>query len=383
MNASLESVPAADASQLGRSRASRRRARRRPGVPGDMSLHHGGSCRPAHRLAPRRPRECAGGLALGGISAHRRVCAPKTAAGLVERDRRTRHARSIPTRFRVLSIDYLGGSGESTGPDRRSAFPSISSYDQADALVAAARSPRHQVAARHCRRLVRRHGRAGLRRAVSGARRTTGRHQRRGSCRIPWPPPGAACSAVSCACGSRRGQPAATAWSWRARWPCPPIAAPRNSRRAFAAAPRWIRRGASCSRWRNTCFARGATTRRGTLPESFLCLSESIDLHSVDATRILRADRSGRRARGPARAAGRHARAGRAAARRAACTRFPRCIGHDAFLKEAEQLRPILADRTPGDVRHEPTRPKFTTTRRARRAGVRRHHRAPSCRRST
>jgi homoserine O-acetyltransferase len=39
-------------------------------------------------------------------------------------------------RFRVLSFDYLGGSAETTGPEgATSSFPNISTYDQAELLV--------------------------------------------------------------------------------------------------------------------------------------------------------------------------------------------------------------------------------------------------------
>jgi homoserine O-acetyltransferase len=38
------------------------------------------------------------------------------------------------TRLRVLGIDYLGASGQSTGPSAGGSFPSLSSYDQAEAL---------------------------------------------------------------------------------------------------------------------------------------------------------------------------------------------------------------------------------------------------------
>ena len=35
----------------------------------------------------------------------------------------------------VLGMDYIGGSGSSTGPAAGGSFPSISSYDQADAIA--------------------------------------------------------------------------------------------------------------------------------------------------------------------------------------------------------------------------------------------------------
>ena len=73
--------------------------------------------------------------------------------------------------------------------------------------------------------------------------------------------------------------------------------------------------------------ARGRDYAARNRPESFICLSESIDLHQVDASAHRRAHRSGGRARGPARAHRRHARADRAPAGCAACTNFPRCWG--------------------------------------------------------
>lgn len=112
-------------------------------LPVPFALHLGGqldSPRLAWRLAgdPRLPMV----LAVGGISAHRRVCD--------EQDPRSGwwHEVAGPgraldtTRCCVLGIDYLGGSGESTGPPTPSAAapgdpavaPSISSYDQAEAL---------------------------------------------------------------------------------------------------------------------------------------------------------------------------------------------------------------------------------------------------------
>jgi homoserine O-acetyltransferase len=69
---------------------------------------------------------------LGGISAHRVVGAEKgwwpemVGSGLGVDTRR----------YRVLGIDYLGGRGGSTTPAEGQSFPPISSYDQASALKA-------------------------------------------------------------------------------------------------------------------------------------------------------------------------------------------------------------------------------------------------------
>lgn len=87
-------------------------------------------------------------VALGGISAGRHVtsCAIDPTPGWWEPI--VGAGRAIDTtRFRVLSLDYLGGSGRTTGPLRpavwrrdgcgaRAPFPSIDTRDQARALVA-------------------------------------------------------------------------------------------------------------------------------------------------------------------------------------------------------------------------------------------------------
>ena len=105
-------------------------------MPGGVHLHHGGrlpDVRIAWRLAgaANAPVVCA----LGGISAHRRVC-------LTEQPRQgwwsevVGPGRPLDTeRCRVLSFDFLGGSGESTGPRPGESFPSISTYDQAEVLA--------------------------------------------------------------------------------------------------------------------------------------------------------------------------------------------------------------------------------------------------------
>ncbi len=102
-------------------------------VPGEFLLHFGGRLRGV-RVAWRL--EGADGapvvVALGGISAHRRIFAPD--------DRRAGWwpelaGPGLPLdsdRFRLLGIDYLGGSGASTGPGPGQLdFPAIDARDQA------------------------------------------------------------------------------------------------------------------------------------------------------------------------------------------------------------------------------------------------------------
>jgi homoserine O-acetyltransferase/O-succinyltransferase len=105
-------------------------------IPGEIALYHGGALESAciawRIVGPSAaPVVCA----LGGISAHRRVCGTEN-----PRDSWWTEivgpGRALDVdRFRVLSFDFLGGSGESSGPAPGQPFPSVSSYDQAEALA--------------------------------------------------------------------------------------------------------------------------------------------------------------------------------------------------------------------------------------------------------
>jgi homoserine O-acetyltransferase len=100
-----------------------------------LPLHFGGELRRV-RVAWRLVGDPAAPViaALGGISAGRAV---------VDTDKDKGWWGDIigPSRaldssnYRILGIDFLGGSGESTGPERgQTDFPSISAYDQAEAI---------------------------------------------------------------------------------------------------------------------------------------------------------------------------------------------------------------------------------------------------------
>jgi len=72
---------------------------------------------------------------LGGISAGRHVyaAAPGEAGWW---DDMVGPGKPLDTdRYRVLGMDFLGGSHRSTGPVRGTEFPSVSAFDQADCLV--------------------------------------------------------------------------------------------------------------------------------------------------------------------------------------------------------------------------------------------------------
>jgi homoserine O-acetyltransferase len=73
--------------------------------------------------------------AMGGIWCHRRLFEPQDPQAGCWREV-VGPGRPLDSRsWRILSFDYLGGSGDSTGPKPGEAFPSISTYDQAEALA--------------------------------------------------------------------------------------------------------------------------------------------------------------------------------------------------------------------------------------------------------
>ena len=81
-------------------------------------------------------------VVLGGISAHRRVCAvePENTYGRGWWESQCGANKVLDTtRFRLLGVDWLGGCDASTGPRsdawQESEFPSISTADQARALL--------------------------------------------------------------------------------------------------------------------------------------------------------------------------------------------------------------------------------------------------------
>ena len=323
-------------------------------IPGEMAPHHGGrltGVRLAWRMVGRAnaPVVCA----LGGISASRRVCLSEEARGSDSSETAHRYRersgwwseiagpdRPLDTdRYRVLSFDYLGGSGETTGPRASETFPSISSYDQAELLL----------------RLLNHLGIKALRAIAGGSYG--------GMVALAFGelyPERVGRLIVLCA--ADRPHPLATAWrsvqreivritlesgraadglklaralamstyrsgeEFGARFAGPPAL---ESDRFVFPVERYL-------------MARGSAYAARHRPESFLCLSESIDLHRVDADRIFVptlavavredqlvpvADVRGMVAR---------LRAGR-------FHEISSIYGHDAFLKESQQLRAVIA----------------------------------------
>lgn len=309
-------------------------------IPGDISLYHGGrlsNIRIAWRLVgpTTAPVVCA----LGGISANRRVC--------LADDPRQEWWSQIAgpdrpldvNRFRILSFDYLGGSGESTGPESGTPFPSISSYDQADALL----------------RVLDHLGIRSLH-AIAG---------------------GSYGGMVALAFGelhpervghlliigaSDRAHPMATAWRsvqrQVVRFAVDCGRAKDGLQLARALAMSTYRSSEEFSARFNGLpaldgerfvfpvesylFSRGGDYASRYRPESFLCLSESIDLHRVDASRVFVPTTA---------VAVREDQLVPLGDMRAMVARLPvarlhelsSIYGHDAFLKETEQLRRIFA----------------------------------------
>lgn len=307
-------------------------------VAAGLNLQHGGrlgQVQIAWRLAGAAgaPVVCA----LGGISAGRYVTlcqAPHTPwwsevvgpGGALDTDS-----------VRVLSFDYLGGSGESTAPIPGGTFPSISSYDQADALAAlldhlgiacltaiAGGSYGGMVGLAFAERYPER-----VRRllAIGAPDRshplaTAWRSVQRGMVRFA-----AACGQPQEGLKLARALAMATYRSpeeFAARF-----AGPARSDAGFVFPVE------------EYLFARGAEYATRYRAESFLCLSESIDLHRVDAARVfvpvdvvaVREDQLVPLADL------------RALAARLPCGHLHEIssiYGHDAFLKESQQLRAIF-----------------------------------------
>jgi homoserine O-acetyltransferase/O-succinyltransferase len=98
-----------------------------------FELHYGDAL-PDARMAFRLVGNEAGPVVavLGGISAHRIVCGLPGEGWWPEM---VGPGLGVDTRqYLVLGIDYIGGRGESSTPEVGGAFPPISSYDQARAL---------------------------------------------------------------------------------------------------------------------------------------------------------------------------------------------------------------------------------------------------------
>ncbi len=308
-------------------------------LPAPLPLRHGGvlaGARLGWRLQGAHDAPVV--VALGGISAHRRVFDPDDPRAGWWPELAGPGLALDCRRVRVLGIDFLGGSGTSSGPAPGQAFPSLASADQADALL----------------QLLDHLGVARLRAIVGAsyggmvALAFGERH-------------GARVEQLLVISAADRTHPMATAWRSVQRRIVRSLAALGDP-----AAGLELARALAMTTYRSPAefaerftgpavraegrfefpveqylFARGRAFAARYRPESFLCLSESIDLHAVDATRIACPTRV---------IAVREDLLVPAADLRALAARLPRgtlfelssLYGHDAFLKEASQLAPLF-----------------------------------------
>jgi len=309
-------------------------------VPGEVALYHGGKLagiQIAWRMAgpANAPVVCA----LGGISAHRRVC-------LTEDPRQSWWSQIVgperaldSNRYRILSFDYLGGSAESSGPHAGEAFPNISSYDQAEVLL---RLLNH-LSLKSLRAIAGGSygGMVGLAFAQRYPERVghlivIGAADRANPMATGWRSVQRRIVQFAMECGrDKDGLQLARALAmttyrsaeeFTARFNGPPT-----------------RQGESFEfPVEQYLFARGGDYAARYRPESFLCLSESIDLHRVDASSVFVPTSA---------IAVREDQLVPLADIRAMVARLPAgrlheissVYGHDAFLKESEQLRSIFA----------------------------------------
>ncbi len=284
-------------------------------------------------------------LALGGISASRDVFEPDAPKSGWWREVVGPGRALDANRYSVLGMDYFGGSGSSSGPNSESAsgttpqvFPSISSFDQVEAaralldhlginqlgaivgasyggMVALAFGERYPT---RVQRLIVISA-ADIAHPMATAWRSVQRNVARLGIKH-----GCATEALELA----RALAMSTYRSpeeFAARFRAPPRL--ESNQHRFAVEEYLI--------------ARGRDYAARNRPESFICLSESIDLHHVDATRIkVRTEV----------VAVREDQLVPLADMRAMTARLPNArlheisslLGHDAFLKEAEQLKQVF-----------------------------------------
>lgn len=307
-------------------------------IPGAFKLHFGGQLdgvRVAWRMVGSDGPLVA---TLGGISAGR--CVTGTSPKGWWSEIVGPGAALDSDRCRVLGFDFLGGSGETTGPrSGQAAFPSISAFDQAQLL----------------QQLLEHLGVAALQAIVGasyGGMVALAFAER-------WPERVRHIIVISAA---DRSHPMATAWRsvQRAtvRYALKKNDGPEGLRLARALAMATYRSAEEFAQRfdgepvridgrfefpvESYLLARGDAYAASYLPEAFICLSESIDLHRVDASNIRvpatlvavredqlvpLADMQALQARlaGPAQ-----------------LVEISSLYGHDAFLKESSALRPIF-----------------------------------------
>lgn len=308
-------------------------------LEGVWPLHHGGrlsGARIAWRLTG--PNEAPIVCALGGIWCDRALFDPQDSRQGCWREIVGPGRPLDAARLRILSFDYLGGRGGSSAPESGSVFPSISTYDQAEAL----RRVLHHLKIPSVRAIV--GGSYGGMVALAFAER--------------YPEQVSSLLIVSAA---DRPHPMAIAWHSIQRHivrfaieggrgqeglmlaraiGMSLYRSPEEFAARFAGLP--SQQGGQFTFPVERFLFAEAPDIAGFPPEAFLCLSESLDLHGVDASRIFvpttvvaaREDQLvplGDVRALAARIAGAH------------LHEISSIHGHDAYLRESAQLRGILA----------------------------------------
>jgi homoserine O-acetyltransferase/O-succinyltransferase len=315
----------------------------------DLPLRHGGvlsGVEVAWRL--EGPPDAPVVVALGGISAHRRIFGTSDPRAGWWSELAGPGRPLDAARFRLLGFDFLGGSGLTTGPAPGAAtFPAISAHDQARLLVALADhlgiATLHAIAGASYGGMV----------ALAFAAQYPDRVAR-----------------LLVIGAAHRSNPMATAWRSVqreiVRFGLARGDGPGGLRLARALAMATYRtRAEFATRFTNEArlvdgratfpvedylFARGDAYAGQYRPEAFLCLSQSIDLQQVDPAAIhvptvlvgVREDQLvtiedmrelAERLAGPCQLHEIHS-----------------LIGHDAFLKERDLLAPAFAQALDGDL---------------------------------
>jgi homoserine O-acetyltransferase len=310
-------------------------------LPGGLDLHFGGrleSVEVAFRLAGARDAPVV--AVLGGISAGREVFALGPGASGWWQEA-VGPGRALDTdRFRVLGLDFLGGSHRTTGPADGATFPSVSAFDQArlvaalldhlgldrlhasvgasyGGMVTLALAEAHPGRLRHAVVLSAAHRTHPMSTAWRSVQRAIVRY------------------ALGHGEGARgltlaRALAMATyrsAREFEERFPGPAEAGPDGFRFPVE----------------SYLMARGASYAAHYRPEAFVCLSESIDLHRVEPARIrvpttLLAVQEDQLVPLADMRELRDRHAGNCS-----LVEISSLFGHDAFLKETEVLRDLLA----------------------------------------
>ncbi|MBM4198675.1 MAG: homoserine O-succinyltransferase [Gammaproteobacteria bacterium] len=309
-------------------------------IPGGLRLHHGARLEAA-RLGWRMTGPAAAPIVvvLGGISGHRTVFTLDPArigwwSEVVGPD------LALPTdQLQILAFDYLGGSGETTGPSNGEWFPAVSTYDQAELLL---RLLDHLG-------IKKLHAIVGASYGGMVAMAFAQRYRER-------------VSRLLVVSAADRAHPMATAWRSLQRrivrlgldssrpeaglelaraLAMTTYRSPNEFAARFSGAAHEID-GRFVFPVEEYLLARGEDYAKRYQPDGFLILSESIDLHRIDATQV----------NVPVTAiAVREDQLVPTADMRALCARLPQAellemssiYGHDAFLKECSQLKNLFA----------------------------------------